>query len=289
MHMKIKKAVITAAGSRHRSLPLQTLIDRDGQEKSVLAIIVEEVLRAGIESIGIVINREDEPGYARVAGEHKACLEFIPQDEPLGYGHAVCCASDFVGRDPFLHLLGDHIYLSRSARDCVQQLVRVAEERACSVSAVQRTREHLLPYFGAVSGRPVLNADNLYRIDKVREKPTPTEAEQHLIVPGLRAGYYLCFFGMHVLTPAVMEILLGQVAEAGPAGGVTLADALSVLAGREQYFALEIRDWQRFNLGVKYGLLSAQLALALSGQDRDEVLTRLLEILALREIAGTCE
>ena len=65
----------------------------------------------------------------------------------------------------------------------------------------------LLPRFGAVAGRRVAGRSDLYRVDTVIEKPTPTEAEQRLLVPGLRAGYYLCFFGMHVLTPRVMEIL----------------------------------------------------------------------------------
>ena len=113
--------------------------------------------------------------------------------------------------------------------------------------------------------------------------PTPTEAEQHLIVPGLRAGHYLCFFGMHVLTPAVVDILGQQVEAAGARGGVTLSDALAELAKREQYLGLEIADW-RYDVGVKYGLLTAQLALALSGKDRDEVLSNLLSLLALREL-----
>ena len=72
---------------------------------------------------------------------------------------------------------------------------------------MQATRESLLPYFGAVGGRRLPGGQDLYRVETVIEKPTPTEAEQHLVVPGLRAGHYLCFFGMHVLTPAVMEIL----------------------------------------------------------------------------------
>ena len=111
------------------------------------------------------------------------------------------------------------------------------------------------------------------------EKPTPTEAEQKLIVPGLRAGRYLCFFGMHVLTPAVMELLTELLAAAK--GPVPLTDALGRLAARERYLALELRG-RRYDIGVRYGLLTAQLALAFDGKDRDEVLSNLVELLASR-------
>jgi UTP--glucose-1-phosphate uridylyltransferase len=90
---------------------------------------------------------------------------------------------------------------------------------------------------------------------------------------------------MHVLTPTVMEILAQQVADAGERGGVTLSAALAVLATREKYLALEERAW-RYDVGVKYGLLTAQLALALSGQDREDVLARLLELVAQRELGA---
>ena len=119
---------------------------------------------------------------------------------------------DFVRQDPFLHLVGDHLYVCRGERSGASNLVATAEAHGCSVSAVQPTRESLLARFGTVGGRRVPGRQDLYRVDTVIEKPTPTEAEQRLIVPGLRAGYYLCFFGMHVLTPAVMEILARQLA-----------------------------------------------------------------------------
>jgi UTP--glucose-1-phosphate uridylyltransferase len=90
---------------------------------------------------------------------------------------------------------------------------------------------------------------------------------------------------MHVLTPTLMDILEAQLA-AGDR--VWLAPALAELAGQEQYLALEIRDW-RYDVGARYGLLIAQLALALSGRDRDQVLTRLLELLALREMGASEE
>jgi UTP--glucose-1-phosphate uridylyltransferase len=117
-------------------------------------------------------------------------------------------------------------------------------------------------------------------VDTVLEKPTPTEAEQRLVVPGLRAGHYLCFFGIHVFTPAVMDLL----AAAGSAGdGVQLSPALHALARRERYLALEVQG-DRYNTGVEYGLLFAQLALALAlaGGDRDDVLVGLVEMLAAR-------
>jgi len=284
--MKIAKAVITAAGRRQRTLPLQMLIDRDGVEKSVLTILIEEVLAAGIDDICVVVRPGDEQAYAQVAGSHARRLHFVPQPEPLGHGHAVHCAREFVGHDPFLHLVGDHLYVSSGDHRCAQALVTTAQAHECAISAVQPTRESLLPYYGAVGGRRVPGTQALYEIDTVIEKPTPTQAEQHLIVPGLRAGYYLCFFGMHVLTPGVMAILDAQLAAGAAADhserGYTLSAALVELAHREQYLALELAG-SRYDVGVKYGLLTAQMALALTGDDREEVLARLLELLVQRE------
>jgi UTP--glucose-1-phosphate uridylyltransferase len=283
--MKITKAVITAAGRKQRSLPLQTLVDRDGAQKSVLRIIVEEALRAGVEDICVVLCPGDEATYAEAAGDVNARLVFVPQAEALGYGHAIYCARDFVAGQPFLHLVGDHLWVGQDGRECAEQLVEVAQAESCAVSAVQASRESLLPYYGTVGGRRVPGRQDLYVVEDVIEKPTPTEAEQRLLVPGLRAGHYLCFFGMHVLTPAVMEMLERQAR--GEAGGQLtgfhLSFALAELARRERYLALE-RPWWRYDVGVKYGLLTAQLALALSGQDRREVLAQLLELLALREL-----
>jgi len=284
--MNITKAVITAAGKGQRTLPLQTLIDRDGAEKSVLRIIVEEALKGGVEEICVVVWPGDEKPYAEVAGDHAGRLHFVHQPEPRGYGHAIYCARDFVGRDPFLHLVGDHLYISRGDKGCVQELVEVAAVEECAVSAVQATRESLLPYFGAIGGRRVPGRQDLYQIDSVVEKPTPTEAEQRLIVPGLRAGHYLCFFGMHVFTPAVMGILGEKIGSTGEGGGIMFSEALDEMAGREQYLAFGHPGW-RYDVGVRYGLLMAQLALALSGRDRDEVLSRLVALLAGREIGET--
>ncbi|MCX6636590.1 MAG: sugar phosphate nucleotidyltransferase [Acidobacteria bacterium] len=279
--MRIRKAVITAAGPKQRTLPLQTLIDRDGEEKSVLRILVEEVVKAKIEDICVVVLPGDETAYARVAGEHAGRLRFVHQPEPRGYGDAIFRAREFAADEHFLHLVGDHLYVSRGETGCAQRLVELAQAEACSVSAVQATRETLLPHFGAVGGQPVAGREDLYRIDTVLEKPTPTEAERRLVVPGLRSGHYLCFFGLHVLTPAVMEILAGLLADG--AAGVTLSAALAELARREKYLALRESD-RRYDLGARYGLLTAQVALALAGRDRGEVLSRLLELLALREM-----
>lgn len=282
--MKIKKAVITAAGQNQRTLPLQTLIDRDGREKSVLGILVEEALLASVEEICVVVWPGDETRYAQAAGEHAGRVQFVPQPQPLGYGHAIACAREFTGNEPFLHLVGDHLYMSGTSKACAQRLVEVAETEACAVSAVQPTREGLLPLYGAVGGRLIPGRQGLYRVTTVIEKPTPTEAEQRLVVPGMRAGHYLCFFGMHVLTPTLMD-LLGQLLAAAPHGPVTLSAALAELARREQYLALE-ETGRRYDIGVRYGLLMAQLALALNGQDRHEVLSQMLELLAAREMAA---
>jgi UTP--glucose-1-phosphate uridylyltransferase len=281
--MKITKAVITAAGVGQRTLPLQTLIDSDGQEKSVLAILIAEIARAGVDEICIVVRPGDEEPYALEAGDHSGRLHFVQQEKPLGYGHAIFCAREFAGNAPFLHLVGDHLYVSRQGDGCASRLVRTAERESCAVSAVQATRESLLPYYGAVGGQRLSEREDLYTIEKVIEKPTPTKAEQQLIVPGLRSGYYLCFFGMHVLTPTIFPILHDLISTKSNSRHVWLADALTRLAQSEQYLGLEMHDL-RYDIGVKYGLMTAQLALSLSGQDRDLVLSRMLELLAEREL-----
>jgi UTP--glucose-1-phosphate uridylyltransferase len=277
--MEIKKAIVTAAGKNQRTLPLQTLVDRDGTAKTALRIIIEEVLQAGIDEIAVVISPGDQKAYETAAGSHASRLTFVEQTQPLGYGHAVYSARPFAGGSPFLLLVGDHLYVSRTQKRCAQQLVEVAREQKCAVSAVQATHESKLPFYGTVGGKLVAGSQSLYEIDDVLEKPTPTEAEQRIVVPGLRAGHYLCFFGMHVLTPLIMELLGDSLSQRK--SGVHLTSALSKLAARERYLAYEV-DGRRYDVGLKYGLLTAQLALALDGEDRDEVLSGLVELLALK-------
>ncbi len=282
--MDVRKAVITAASPDQHTLPLQRHVDRDGQDKTALQLIVEEVTGAGIEEICLVIRPGDQASYEQAAGEHLGLLRFVEQTEPRGYGDALLRAKGFVGDAPFLHLVGDHLYLSDTASCCARQLIDIAREHGCAVSAVQATRESKLPYFGAVGGSHVARQTDLYEVRTVVEKPTPTQAEQELIIAGLRSGYYLCFFGMHVLTPLVLESLAHL--QSGSNRRVTLSDALSRLALRQRYLAVELKG-TRYNIGAQYGLLIAQLALSLSGRDRDQILTELVELLANRpEVSG---
>lgn len=274
--MKVAKAVITAAGKNQRTLPLQTFVDCDGVSKSALAILAGEIAAAGISEIAVIVHPGDENAYAEAAGPLVSRMRFIPQTEPLGYGHAVHCAAGFTGGEPFLLMVGDHLYTSRAGESCTAQLLSTAESAKCAVSAVQATHESKLPYYGCIGGRRVQGADRLYEVETVIEKPTPTEAEQRLVVPGLRAGNYLAFFGMHVLTPSVMETLGRQLASDSSAD---LSGALAETARRERYLAHELLG-RRHDLDLHYGLLSTQLALGLAGKDRDEVLSLLVELLA---------
>ncbi|MGA9671923.1 MAG: sugar phosphate nucleotidyltransferase [Terracidiphilus sp.] len=282
--MLVRKAVITAAAGSQRALPLQTLIDGEGNKKSLLGILIEQSLAAGAEEIAIVVWPGDEASFALAAGPHASSVRFIPQPEPRGYGHAIHCARAFTNGDPFLHMVGDHLYVSTATKPSAQRLVELAQKERCSVSGVQPTRESFLLRYGTVGGRRVPPRSDLYRVDTVIEKPTPTEAEQRLLIPGIRTGHYLCFFGIHVLTSAVMEILDRKLAKSSDTP-ITLVDALNELATQEQYLAVE-DEGRRYDLGAPYGLLIAQLALALNGRDRSEVLSQMIELLADRELAG---
>ncbi len=237
--MQITRAVITAAGRGARQYPasdtvqkaMLPVVDRDGLTKPVLQIIAEEALESGIEEICVVSAPGDEAVYrnhfrnyaanlrsafkgvewaeeqARRLSDLEQRLRFSVQPEPQGYGHAVWCAREFVAGQPFLLLLGDHLYLSAEPRRCARQLIDLAMAEQCAVSAVQATREHLIHQYGTLTGRRLAERSDVYAIDEIIEKPNPTLAELRLQVPGLRAGHYLCFFGMHVLTPTVFDLL----------------------------------------------------------------------------------
>jgi UTP--glucose-1-phosphate uridylyltransferase len=277
--MNVRKAVITAAARTQRTLPLQAVVDRDGVSRTVLEMLVRDAVSAGAEKVCVVIAPGDHAVYAQAAGASAGLVGFVEQAEPNGYGDALLAASAFTGEEPFLHFVGDHLFLTPPGDTLAgaRALVELASRENCAVSAVQATREHALPYYGTIGGKLVHGRQGLYEVEAVLEKPTPTEAEQALLVPGLRSGYYLCFVGMHVLTAGVMSLL--RELHSGGAGRPTLSDALALLPRRERYLALESRDI-RYNVGVKHGLLLAQLYLALSGPDRDEVLTSMVELLA---------
>jgi UTP--glucose-1-phosphate uridylyltransferase len=276
------------------------LVDRDGLTKPLLQIIAEEAMGSGIREICVVSAPGDEAHYRRqlhgsaevlretYRGSSEAeqqadrvdeladRLKFVVQDEPEGYGHAVWCAREFAADEPFLLLLGDHLYLSKEERRCARQLLDLAEAEQCAVSAVQATREHLIHHYGTLAGKRLHDRTDAYQIEEILEKPDPTLAELRLHVPGLRAGHYLCFFGMHVLTPAIFDLLDEPVREGG---AVQLTPALNALARREKYLALETRG-TRHNLGVKFGYVDAQVALAMAGSDRESMLSLLLESIA---------
>ncbi len=277
--MYIDRAVITAAAPEQATLPLQRLVDQSGRETTALQLILQEVHDAGIENICLVICPGRRESFELAAGGFAQRLTFVEQDRPRGYGDALHRARDFVADRPFLHLVSDHLYLSRSDRRCARQLVDLAKAEECSVSAVQATRESQLPFFGAVGGTRVALRQQLYEVARVLEKPTPTQAEQELVVAGLRSGCYLCLFGMHVLSATIMELLELELQRTPGQKSISLSPALSALGQRERHLALEVNG-SRHNIGVRYGLLMAQLALGLSGADRDLILTELVELLA---------
>ena len=277
--MTPNKAVLTAANPAEQHLPLQTITDADGDTKTALQIILDGLFGAGVESVAVIIVPGSEKAYRSAAGPHAEHLVFIEQEQALGYGHAVWCAKSYVGDDPFILLVGDHLFLSHGETSCISQVLEVAAQNDCQVSAVQATHESKLYLYGTIGATRVPATETLFEVHSVIEKPTPTLAEQDLIIPGLRHGNYLCFFGIHVLHGKAMELLDRKVTALAEGETLGLTPTLNELAGTERYLACEL-DGTRFNLGERYGLLRAQIALALAGPHRDEVLGSLVELLA---------
>lgn len=258
---------------------MQYLTDRAGAWKAAIAIQLDELLAAGIERVGVVIKPSDRAAYASLLAGFGGEVVLLEQPSPDGYGHAVLCGRDFTAGEPFLLQVSDHLYVSHGEASCTRQLLDVAEEQGCVVSAVQATHERHLQSFGTVAGSLVTGRKGLYLVENVMEKPTPTVAEQTCVVPGLRGGHYLCFFGMHVLTPTVFDLLEDEAANS-PLAKLGLSPSLARLAGREKYLAAEL-DGRRTDLEAQFGVLRAQIALGLTGPARSELLAVLTEELAI--------
>lgn len=279
--MKIHKAVIPMAGPGHRDIPLQHITTGEGGTRHVAALQIEEILRSGVRSVALIMAPGSEPFFEVLRTQFGEALTRIEQPHPQGFGQAILCAESWVGSEPFILQVCDHVFVSQVAESCTEQLISVASKEGCSVSAVRPTPESQLPYFGVVGGLRVANDPDLYTVSTVIEKPTPTVAEELCMVPGLRQGSYLGLFGTHVLTPRIFGILKEQ-RSSQESGRLGLTEALAALANREKYLAREVKGL-RLDLEGPFGLLRAQVAVALHGSRRDEVLEILLE-----EVAHAC-
>ena len=293
--LPLTRAVITAAGRGTRQYPATTslqkemipLVDRDGLCKPTLQLIVEEALASGIEQILIVtapggelalqrhfreLSEEELPAFAgkpellaqsELLGRMRHAISYALQPEPLGFGDAVHCAAEFIGQQPFLLMLGDHIYLSDEERPCARQLLDLWDRYGCPISGVARTPAEQLHLFGTVAGEPLSGVPGVYEARALYEKPTPEYAREHLSTPGLPAETYLGFLGMHVFTPAIFDCLAEQRrANRRERGEFQLTTAQEALRQRGRYLAAEVRG-SRHDMGTPEGLVETQLALAL--------------------------
>jgi len=277
--LNVQKAVIPMAGPKHQELPLQHITTGDGSTRHVAALQIDELLSAGIRQVALVMAPGTEPFFEVLRRQFGDALARIEQREAAGFGDAILCAERWIGGEAFVVQVCDHVSVSQAQASCMAQLLAVATREACSVSSVLPTPEGQLPYFGVVGGARVGQAENLYTVSTVIEKPTPTVAEEHCMIPGLRHGTYLALFGGHVLTSRVFAILREQQRALSSRQRLGLTEALAVLATREKYLACEVRGL-RLDLEGPFGLLRAQLALALHGPRRDEVMELLLEEVA---------
>ena len=311
---KVRKAVITAAGRGTRQYPASTavqkemfpLVDRDGLTKPVIQIIGEEAIESGIEQICIITQPGEEQQYrdyfrrmnevesrgfrgkdwAILASEKLGAfgerLSFAEQKSAEGFGHAVYQAKQFVGDEPFLLLLGDHVYISDTKDRCALQLIRVYEQYMLdAVTGVQPTVERLLHLFGTIRGNPLDAARGIYKAELIIEKPSIEQARAELVTPMLPAGNYLAHFGMHVFSPQIFDSLEYLIKnDLREKGEIQLTAAQEHLRQNCQKYWCVVTQGQRYDTGIPYGLMETQLALALNGIHRVEMCEAIARILA---------
>ncbi len=298
MPTAVRKAVIPAAGMGTRQYPATSgvrkeffpLVDRDGYAKPLVQMGVEEALSAGIEEVCIVCQPDaaeefrsyfaamPEDARPHYEGKDRAYewserleemgrrLAFVPQEEQHGLGHAVWCARQWVGDEPFLMILGDHVFISRTKRSCAGQVLDAFAGH--SITALTRSPEEAIRRFGVARGRPAEGAAGLIEVDGFLEKPTPEAAREQCRIRGVPSGQYLTHFGLHLFTPGIFDVLDRMIAEDRRTDGeFQLTGAQDRLARIEPYCGLVVAG-ERFDVGTPAGLLEAQTALALAGEMR---------------------
>lgn len=291
--MKIKKAVIPAAGLGTRVLPATKAMPKEMipiVDKPAIQYIVEEAVRSGITDILIIISRgksiiEDHfdrmPELEKrleIGGKHEylkdvvdiakmANISFVRQQEQLGLGHAILQAKNFVGNEPFAVLYGDDVIIGEDP--CIGQLCRAYEEyEKCAVCIKEVSKEDIKKY----SSLKVDHLkDNLYSISDMIEKPQ-TEEEVYS---------YFSILGRCILTPEIFQIL--ENIPFGAGNELQLTDAMKVLAKRDGFVGVDFTG-KRYDMGNKLGILKAMVEVALSRDDLKDDFTEYLSSLDLLKV-----
>lgn len=287
--MKIKKAIIPAAGLGTRFLPATKAQPKEMLpivDKPTIQYIVEEAVASGIEDIVIVTGRtkksiedhfdksvelemelekhgKDELLEIARSVSEIANIYYIRQKEPKGLGHAVLTAKTFIGDEPFAVLLGDDVITSEVP--CLKQMMDMYEQYESTILGVQTVAEDQVNKYGIVQGSQL--ADRMYTVENMVEKPKIGEAPSNMAV-----------LGRYIITPAIFPLLEKQ--EAGAGGEIQLTDALCKLASQEKIYAYDFIG-RRYDVGSKIGFLQATVDFALDRADlRDEFMTYLKEVVS---------
>jgi UTP--glucose-1-phosphate uridylyltransferase len=276
----VRKAVIPAAGFGTRLFPaskatkkeLFPVVDRDGIAKPAILLIVEEALSAGIEEVCIIVQPADLEAfrsffnvqisienfnklprhfqdYARSLMDLGRRVSFVTQDTQEGFGHAVYCAREFVGNEPFLLMLGDHIYRSDIDLPCARQLLDVYDQHGMSVVGLKRTPEEEIVSFGTVTGVWV-DSEQVLSISEFAEKPTTEYARTNLSIEGLPEGEYLTVFGQYIIKPQIFDYIEEHITHnVRERGEFQLTSCLDRLR-QEDGFLGYVVEGRRFDIGL---------------------------------------
>ena len=273
--MKLRKAVIPAAGLGTRILPASKVVPKELLplvDRPVIHYIVEEALQAGFTHI-IFITAPDKnlirnyfststklTGILANAGkEHlldsvtslmeSARFTYVEQEIPLGLGHAVLMAREAVGNEAFAVLLPDDLILD--AQNSMQLLTQVHARTLTSVLAVQTVTQDLISSYGII--QPSVEQDCEIKVSGLVEKPTPKEAPSNFGV-----------IGRYILTPKIFDLL--EDTSPGTGNEIQLTDALNRLLEHEDVYARNLPG-TRYDTGSPLGLLKANVAVALRRKD----------------------
>lgn len=288
-YMKVKKAVIPAAGLGTRFLPATKAQPKEMLpivDKPAIQYIVEEILESGITDILIITGRnkralEDhfdksvELEYQLEEKEKHDLLEivqgiskmvnihYVRQKQANGLGHAINCAKTFIGNEPFAVLLPDDIIDSQ--KPCLKQLIEVYDEHACSVLGVQQVPKEEVNKYGIVDGKAINSS--CYSVNNLVEKPPIEQAPSDIAI-----------IGRYIITPEIFNIL-GHT-KPGAGGEIQLTDALKELITTQKMIAYQF-EGNRYDIGDKQGFLKATVEFALKREDLKEEFGQYLRDLKL--------